>query len=280
MNELKIACLQMSSGEDPSANFEQLKSLIEGLVEGEVDLVCTPENSLYLRIDQSKPMFYFSQESQQIQQVAQLATQKKMDIILGSVPWEQGGQKLNATLFVTRSGQVEVVYTKSHLFDVAVEGVSVLQESDDFEAGETPIILEYMGWKIGLSICYDLRFSNLYKVYADQAVDLVLVPAAFLRKTGQAHWSVLQRARAIECQAYVVSAAQAGCHRNSEGKTRWSYGHSIVVGPWGEVLSEGPAEEIWLSHVRLSKKVIEKTRQQIPMHLHRKVLKKAKIIKP
>ena len=130
-------------------------------------------------------------------------------------------------------------YEKIHLFDIELDGLSPVRETDLFKHGKFPSVFKVRGWEIGQAICYDLRFAELFLEYAKQGVDLVLVPAAFLVETGRAHWEVLLRARAIESQCYIVAAAQAGKHLGCQGGHRMTYGHSLAIDPWGTVIWQG-----------------------------------------
>ncbi|NJM10425.1 MAG: hypothetical protein HC883_06135 [Bdellovibrionaceae bacterium] len=174
----------------------------------------------------------------------------------------------NSTILFEAGKGPRVVYTKVHLFDVDVEGAPPVRESELFVNGDHPAILDFHGWKIGLSICYDLRFAELYLNYA-QAVDLILVPSAFLVPTGEAHWHTLLRARAIEAQAYVAAPAQGGEHGSGD-QFRSTYGHSLVVDPWGRVVVDMKLET-GLQTVELVREAIEKVRRQIPMKSHRRL---------
>jgi predicted amidohydrolase len=153
------------------------------------------------------------------------------------------------------------------LFDIQLAGQEAIRESDEFNHGDGPSILDIKGWKWGLSICYDLRFSELYSKYAHQAVDIISVPAAFLVPTGEAHWHTLLRARAIESQAFVVASAQSGSHKG----IRETYGHSLIVNPWGAILLD--MTTVGVSVMELKKSDIKRVREQIPMSSHRRLNK-------
>jgi predicted amidohydrolase len=158
-----------------------------------------------------------------------------------------------------------------HLFDIQLEGQKAIRESDAFRHGQKPSVLEVDGWRIGETICYDVRFAELFSQYARKEVDVILVPAAFLVKTGEAHWHILLRARAIESQAYVIASAQGGTHKGIKGGVRETFGHSLVIDPWGgiqaEVTNNGPGFSISI----LSRERIMKVRGQIPMKDHRRL---------
>lgn len=177
----------------------------------------------------------------------------------------------NSSMLITPEGEIHPTYQKMHLFDIQLDGQAPLKESDVFRHGHAPHIIEVDGWRLGEAICYDVRFAELFSQYARKEVDLILLPAAFLVKTGEAHWEVLLRARAIESQSYVVAAAQGGTHQGCRGGTRETYGHTLIVDPWGAVVGQveklGPGVTI----VKLSRERIEAVRRQIPMKFHRRL---------
>src|SRR5690606_21217857 len=140
----------------------------------------------------------FHKDSLEIQNLAEEAQKNQMHVILGSVPWKEAAGVFNAMLWISPRGEIRIPYKKTHLFDVDVEGHKPVRESDDFVHGEGPQVIHVEGWKIGLSICYDLRFAELYISYSRIPVDMILIPSAFLVPTGEAHWHILNRARAIE----------------------------------------------------------------------------------
>jgi predicted amidohydrolase len=213
----------------------------------------------------------FSLEDEVFAKLAKLAQSKKAYLHLGSVPLRMGSGVYNASVIITDQGELQTSYQKIHIFDIQLEGQKPIRESDVFQHGQSTNSFEIDGWKIGQSICYDLRFSELYSQYAKEGVDLILVPSAFLVKTGEAHWEVLLRARAIESQCYVVASAQAGKHLGRNGTTRETFGHSLVVEPWGHVAEKLSAQQKEVRVVALDKTKIQKARTQIPMAEHRRI---------
>src|SRR5690606_14018795 len=147
----------------------------------------------------------------------------------------EAGKAKNATLYWPPGQPAKVVYSKIHLSDVEVDGAPPVRESDHFWPGEKAETWQILVWRFGLSICFDFRFAELYAHYAG-VLDAILIPSAFLVPTGEAHWNVLIRARVIENQAFVIAPAQTGAHRSETGAVRKTYGHSMVVDPWGRVL--------------------------------------------
>lgn len=268
--------LQLNSTDDLQKNWEQISSLLDLIPQQEqTAFVSLPENALYLRLKDQEPIPGISLKHAVWELFKSVANSKNLLFHVGSVPLQlEGSQKMtNSTVMVTPNGEISSPYQKVHLFDIQLEGDKALRESDVFQHGKTPAIFQFGDWKMGLSVCYDLRFSELFSNYAQQGVDLITVPSAFLVPTGQAHWEVLLRARAIESQCYVLAAAQAGTHRSSKGhtQTRQTYGHSLIVDPWGKILAQGAAQGTQVLQVELHKQEILKVRKQIPMAAHRRI---------
>lgn len=269
-DQLTVALCQMTSTDQPEKNLASIKSHIErGLAQG-VECFFFPENSLYFRIEKGPIESSFNLNSDEIRQIDSLAQRNNIDIFLGSVPFSEEKGVSNSTVWLSPGEKPQKIYQKMHLFDVEVSGHKPVRESDDFLKGGAPQIINCRGWKLGLSICYDLRFSELYSIYAREEVDLILIPSAFLVPTGEAHWHVLNRARAIESQCYVISAAQGGLHEGGRGSKRSTYGHSLIVDPWGQILAESLSSDE-TPVVQLKRDSIEKVRLQIPMKSHRKL---------
>ena len=253
------------------SNARQMLNLIDSIAASGSKLFLFPENALYFRIDKNAKIPGLTLESECFNLLRDRAVQDSLTLIVGSAPMvEANGRISNAMVLVLPNGETQIVYRKIHLFDVEVAGHHPVRESDSFQHGSEPQILELNGWRFGLSICYDLRFAELYAKYAKRSVDAILVPSAFLVPTGEAHWHVLLRARAIESQSYVLAPAQAGEHKSAAG-SRWTYGHSLAVDPWGEVLMDlqepGPKAQA----VELSRDKLAWVRAQIPQSSHRRL---------
>ena len=268
MNTLPIAICQMTSVDDVEINFKQIQKLVNEIQVAKIAFF--PENCLYMRLKEGEKIVGFTLEDEIFSRLSRLAQDKKMALHLGSVPLREQGKLSNATVFVSPEGRVQCTYRKIHLFDIALEGQAPFRESDVFNHGAKASVLDFSGVKIGQTICYDLRFAELFSQYAKQNVEIIVVPAAFLVPTGIVHWDVLLRARAIESQAFVVAAAQAGTHQSPRGE-RKTYGHSLIVSPWGEILARGSADRPELMAITLDLALVEKVRRQIPMSAHRRL---------
>lgn len=270
-HELSVALAQMTSIDDVDGNILQMEELLSRIhPTAKVRLACFPENCLYMRTLEGEAIHPISLTEGPILRLAERARLLQMFLHLGSIPAMVGDQLFNCTVLITDQGEIKPTYQKMHLFDIHLEGQKPIRESDVFSHGHKPNVIEIDGWRLGETICYDLRFAELYSIYARQEVDAILVPSAFLVKTGEAHWDVLLRARAIESQAYVLAAAQGGTHIGKKGGVRETHGNSLIIDPWGKVISRA---ESWPSVViaTLTKEQIENVRRQIPMKLHRRL---------
>jgi predicted amidohydrolase len=268
----RVIVLQLQSVDNVQANLKQIEKLLSDVPkQDEGALVCLPENSLYMRLKEGERTAGLDLTDPAFETLKQWAREKNLVFHLGSIPLRWMGKLANSSVMVWPDGRVESSYQKIHLFDISLEGQPPYRESDVFHHGSAPQAFEWRGWKWGQTICYDVRFAELFGCYArDHAVDAMLVPSAFLTKTGEAHWHVLLRARAIENQCYIVAAAQAGLHRSENG-SRETFGHSLVIDPWGRILAEGRADGPEKIEVVLDKAEVFKVRRQIPMAQHRRL---------
>jgi len=266
--KLKIAVAQMTSVDKLSVNLAKVLDLFSEGVGLDASLVIFPENTLFFRIRSGSKLESFDEKGAEFESLRTAVDKTSSALMLTTALKSPSGKYANSTLLFSPGEEPRVVYSKVHLFDVDVVGAPPVRESDYFESGEGPVLLDFRGWKIGLSICYDIRFSELYLNYG-QVADLILVPSAFLVPTGEAHWHTLLRARAIEAQAYVAAPAQVGEHISGD-QVRRTYGHSLVVDPWGRVLADLDMKQ-GLQVVELNKDAISKVRQQIPMKSHRRL---------
>jgi predicted amidohydrolase len=258
----------MTSTDRLAANMDFVVEAYQKAARDKAQLVVFPENSLFFRIQSGSSLQGPAWNGPELKRLSALVDEHKSAMMLTTALKGPSGKFNNSTLLFEAGRELRVVYSKIHLFDVDVPGAPPVRESDHFSAGENPAIVEIDGWKFGLTICYDLRFPELFLRYAQQ-VDCILVPSAFLVPTGEAHWHVLMRARAIESQCFVAAPAQAGEHISS-GQKRQTYGHSLVIDPWGRILTEltGGTE---VKTVELQKDQIASVRRQIPMAAHRRL---------
>ncbi len=235
---LRAAALQMSSSTDVGANVESALALVRRALEAGATYVQTPEYFNYLGSPAGLAAVAEPVPGATTELFGALAREAGATIHLGSMAERASSGKFhNTSVVIGPDGRVRATYRKIHLFDVAVSGAVTSRESDAVVAGEEMVLASVDGATVGLSVCFDVRFGDLYRRLAHAGAQVLAVPAAFAAATGRAHWHVLVRARAIENHAFVVAAAQAGTGGPFE-----TYGHSLIVNPWGEVLAEGPGE--------------------------------------
>jgi predicted amidohydrolase len=277
MSDLVIAAVQMTSGEDVEANLERCRELVREAATAGALIVGLPENFAYLgssqdhrlAIAEELPHAGGHQEPGPILTAMRaLAHKAGVWLLLGGFPerGRDGARIRNTSLLLDPGGTVVAVYRKLHLFDVDVPGGRRFRESETVEPGADVVVAPTPWGGLGLSICYDLRFPELYRAMAAQAARIVAVPSAFTYETGKDHWHVLLRARAIENQVYVMAPAQFGAH----GPTRRSYGHALVVDPWGTVIAECGDHE-GLALARLDFRYQDKVRAALPCLTHRRI---------
>jgi nitrilase len=252
---IKVAAIQMCSGPDREANLSAADALIAGAADLGATLISLPENFSFLGRPEDKLMEAEDLESSQVLEFLRgQARRHEVHLIGGSIPLrsEDPARASNSCLALNPHGEIVARYDKMHLFDVSIDDVNTFRESDHVKPGNETVVFDAADLTIGLSICFDIRFPELYRRLSHAGADLVFVPSAFTAPTGKAHWEVLLRARAIENLCYVAAPAQIGQH--IPGRT--SYGKSMIVDPWGTVLGVAPdrpaivTADIDIGHVR------------------------------
>jgi predicted amidohydrolase len=237
----RVGLVQMRAARTPAVNMDAVAKLVAEAKAGGADYVQTPEMTNIMET-RREVLFSVIAEEAQDQSLAvlrELARRHGVWLHVGSLAVKVSPDRAaNRAFLIDPAGEIAVRYDKIHMFDVDLAGGESYRESRSYRAGETAITADLPWGRLGLSICYDLRFPALYRALAEAGASFLAIPAAFTRQTGEAHWQVLMRARAIETGCFVFAAAQAGRHENG----RETYGHSIVVDPWGTVLAEGDAE--------------------------------------
>ncbi len=234
---LRAAVINLRCGGDITDNLRHAERYIRTAHQDGAKLIVTPENTLLMQ-GSTKKLFANIRSEQDtigISYFSALAKELGIDLLIGSMAIKLSGTKAaNRSYHFGPDGNIKARYDKIHMFDVTINETETWKESANYQAGNTPTITKAGEFEIGMSICYDLRFANLYKHYAAQGAHIMTVPAAFTAITGQAHWRVLLRARAVETSAYVLAAAQGGVHEN--GRATW--GRSMIIDPWGKVIAE------------------------------------------
>jgi deaminated glutathione amidase len=265
----RIALLQSTTGIDPAANLRALEAAIDGAAEGGAEMLFTPEMSGLLDRDSNRAAGKLrSEEGDEVLAGCREAAKRNgIWLHIGSLAvLAENGKIANRGFVIDPEGRIRARYDKLHLFDVDLPSGESWRESNVYSAGEGVVLVNGtpLG-KLGLTICYDLRFPGLFARLAEADADLIAVPAAFTVPTGRAHWHVLLRARAIEAGLFVVAAAQVGRHEDG----RQTFGHSLVVDPWGEVLLD-MGEKPGLGFVDIDLKRISDVRSRIPALNHRR----------
>ncbi len=266
----KIALHQMRSGINGQDNLEAMKKAIAAAAAQGAVMYFAPEMSLLLDRNRQRAADGLFVESQTtaIKELCAAAAQSAIWVHLGSAairPNDRPDMLANRSIVIDAQGKIRARYDKMHLFDVDLDNGESWRESAAYAAGDTAVLVQTPLGAMGLTICYDLRFPALYDRLAQAGADIFAVPAAFTKPTGAAHWHILLRARAIENAAFVVAAAQSGQHEDG----RETYGHSSVVGPWGQILLDmGDDEGLGFAEIDLSQR--DSACRQIAIHRHRR----------
>ena len=237
----KVGLVQMRSGLDPAVNLDVASKLIGDAKAGGAEYVLTPEmtNIMEIRRERLFAAIVTEEADPSLAAFRELARKLKIHIHVGSLAIKLAGERAaNRSFLIDRAGEIVARYDKIHMFDVDLANGESYRESRNFRPGEVAVAADLPWGRLGLTICYDLRFPALYRALAETGSSMLAIPAAFTRQTGEAHWHVLQRARAIENGCYVFAAAQGGHHENG----RDTFGHSVVIDPWGRILAEGDVE--------------------------------------
>ena len=267
---MRIALLQMTTGIDPASNAATIVAAIAEAASGGAAMLFTPEMSGLLDRDRTRARAAVRGEADDIVLAAVriAAASHKMCVHIGSLAIDDGrpdGKLANRAFVIDPTGKLVARYDKIHLFDVDLAGGESWRESNAYIDGSDVVVADTPVGKLGLSICYDLRFPALYAALGEAGATVLAVPAAFTVPTGQAHWHILMRARAIENACFVVAAAQRGQHEDG----RKTYGHSLVVGPWGDVLLD-MGEGIGVGFCEIDLGQVAEVRARIPVIAHRK----------
>jgi deaminated glutathione amidase len=266
---VRVALIQMTSGDDPAANLAAVLGALERAKAGGADMALTPEmtNIMTASRDRQRAVLHTQDSDPVLAGVRDHAARSGLWVALGSLALrtgDPGGRFANRSLLIDGAGGVVATYDKIHMFDVDLSATESYRESGGFRPGDRAVVAVTPWGKVGLTICYDLRFPHLHRALAQAGADVILQPAAFTVPTGQAHWHVLLRARAIETGAFVLAAAQTGVHpRTVQAAERRTYGHSLAVDPWGAVLADG-GEAPGVTFVDLDLAQVAAARAKIP----------------
>jgi len=268
MRTCSAALVQMRAVPDLPNSVALAERLAREALDGGADLVVLPENHCGIGPPEARLGWAFDrarpEASPALEPFLALSQRTESLLILGGVPEQHDSRRTFNTLVVVHRGRVAATYRKIHMFDVVLPSGATLRESDNTVGGDRPVVLVTRLARIGLSVCYDLRFPELYRVMTDADAEVLVVPSAFTHQTGSEHWEPLLRARAIEAQAWVLAPAQHGQH----AKGRHSWGHSMVVDPWGTVVAQASPHDqvVWAT---LDAGLLADVRARLPALAHR-----------
>ena len=257
---IRVACIQNSATRDIPQNIEWVgEQIIKARSDG-ADFIALPETVGLIEPDNDRiPQSCYSESDDPgLRRFRQLSAELKVTILVGSQLIKQDGKIVNRSILLNTEGEITARYDKLHMFDIELSNGEFYRESDAIQAGSKAVLATSPWGLIGLTVCYDLRFPQLYRALAQQGAQILTIPAAFTKTTGKAHWHTLVRARAIETGSYVIAPNQCGHHLDN----RKSFGHSLIIDPWGEILADGGEEpgiivaDIDLDKVSMARKMI------------------------
>jgi len=264
---MKVAALQLCASDDPVANLALTLSMVQRAAEAGAQFIATPEvtNCVSSSRRRQHEVLALQENDQTLAAMCAAAARLGVWISVGSLALKlpDDDRFTNRSFMIDPSGQIVAQYDKIHMFDVTLSETEQYRESDGYRAGDHAVIADTAFAKIGMTICYDIRFPHLYRGLAKSGASILLIPAAFAQPTGRAHWEVLLRARAIETGCFVIAAAQTGEHQTTQGRPRKTYGHSMIVSPWGEILADA-GEDQGIIYADLDLSLVESTRARVP----------------
>lgn len=269
---MRIALVQLNSGNDPEKNLPIIENYISEAKSGGAEFILTPENTNCLSSNSAKQLavIHHQDDDPTLKRMRELAAELKVWLLLGSLSFkvdDPDGRTANRSVLISPDGKVKAQYDKIHMFDVDLGNDEVYKESALVRPGEKAVLAQTSFGKIGMSICYDLRFPSLFRALAKSGAQILTIPAAFTVPTGKAHWHTLLQARAIETGCFVLAPAQTGTH-DCGGKTpRKTYGHSLVVSPWGQVLADG-GETTGVTFADIDLNQVTEARKKMPSLRH------------
>ncbi|MED5225716.1 MAG: carbon-nitrogen hydrolase family protein [Pseudomonadota bacterium] len=266
MSNLKVACIQTNSKADPNINIREVSSLIRAARSKGAELIITPEVVGMLEPNREKALNKAQPENYHgvLREFRALSRDLAIWLLIGSISIKLSNGKLaNRSFLINPDGRIIARYTKIHMFDVEVNDGSIYRESATYQPGTSACLARTPWGLVGLTICYDIRFPALYRDLAKAGAKIIFIPSAFTEVTGEAHWHILQRARAIENGCFIVSAAQTGMHEQN----RKTFGHSIIVDPWGNILADAD-KDVGFITADLDLNLVDEVRKKIPSLTH------------
>ena len=269
---MKIALLQLSVSDDPAENLPHTRAMLDEAAGAGAGFVLTPEVTNCLSSDRAhqRAVLRHEEEDETLAALREDAARLKLWLLIGSLALktnDEDGRFANRSFLIGPDGAIRARYDKINMFDVDVSETEKYRESAGYRPGTRAVIAPTPFGTLGLSICYDVRFPQLYRRLSQAGAQVLTVPAAFNDTTGKAHWQSLLRARAIENGAYVLAPAQTGTHAAHEGRARRTWGHSMVVAPWGEVVADGGTDP-GITYAEIDLAAVERARRRIPSLMH------------
>ena len=264
---MKIAVVQMTSARDPAVNLPLIEQRVRDAAKAGARLIGLPETCMFMEKGHQAMRARLTAEAdnRELAHLCAVAAELSVWLLVGSMVLaddasdESSDKAVNRSLVINPQGEVVARYDKIHLFDVRLENGETHRESQNYQAGEAAVLTALDDFQLGLSICYDVRFPNLHRSLAAAGATIILNPAAFTQKTGEAHWHTLLTARAIETTCFVAAAAQTGHHDDG----RDTYGHSIAIAPWGDVIADG-GMDVGIVRVDLDLDKVSAARNMVP----------------
>jgi deaminated glutathione amidase len=267
---LSLTCLQYTATKQESITLKAIKPLINQALDVGSDFIALPEcaTSLQNKPEITKKLATIETENITLQTFMETAKENKVHILIGSLPIKIGHKIANRSFLIGPSGNILYKYDKIHLFDVKLPNGEMFKESNTYSRGSKAIIAtieQKKKVKIGMTVCYDLRFPHLYQDLAQNGAEIITVPSVFSDITGPVHWHTLLKARAIETGCFVIAPAQTGLHQCG----RKSFGHSLIISPWGEILADA-GRDVCIINAKINLDEVQKARQAIPSLISKK----------
>jgi len=264
---MKLACVQLTTACDPADNLPVIAARVGAAAAAGAQLVALPETCSFMEKNRAamRARLERQSDSEVLAALQNIARENGVYLLIGSMILadEKSDKAVNRCLLLAPDGAVKAQYDKIHMFDVSLDNGERHHESASYAAGDALVVGDALGARLGLSICYDVRFPNLYQRLAALGAQVIFVPSAFTRQTGEAHWHILLRARAIETGCFIIAPAQIGTHENG----RETYGHGLIVNPWGRIIAEAEADDEFVL-AELDMAEVTKARRQIPALQH------------
>ncbi len=269
---MKTALLQITASDDPAENLEMVRAMMAHAAAQGAQFILTPEvtNCVSTSTTRQHEVLQHEEDDITLAGLCEQAAKLGVWLLIGSLAiktHDSDGRFANRSFMVNPQGQIVARYDKIHMFDVQVTESETFRESKNYRPGQKAVIADTDFGKVGLTICYDIRFPYLYAALAQAGARILTVPAAFSPVTGAAHWEALLRARAIETSCWVLAPAQTGEHPKTRGKTRYTHGHSMVVAPWGEVLIDAGTDP-GIHFFDLDDRSVTEARRRVPSLTH------------